>query len=140
MPTVFTKIIQGEIPGSFVWRDDRCVVFLSISPLGPGHALVVPIEELDHWIDAPPKLHAHLFEVARVIGQAQAAVFDCERIGLIVAGYEVPHLHVHVIPTTSIRQFDFARAGSASRDELEANAEKLRAELRSMGRAEATSD
>jgi histidine triad (HIT) family protein len=136
MATIFTKIIEGEIPASFVWRDDRCVVFLSINPLGPGHALVVPVEEIDHWVDAPAELDAHLFEVARVVGQAQMAVFDCERIGLIVAGYEVPHLHVHVIPTSSIRQFDFARAGNADPSELEAAAAKLRAELRSMGRPE----
>jgi diadenosine tetraphosphate (Ap4A) HIT family hydrolase len=136
MPTIFTKIIQGEIPASIVWRDNRCVVFLSINPLGPGHALVVPIEEIDHWVQASPELNAHLFEVARVVGQAQTAVFECERIGLIVAGYEVPHLHVHVIPTSSIRQFDFARAGNAQPAELEAAAAKLRAELRSMGRPE----
>jgi histidine triad (HIT) family protein len=139
MATLFTKIINGEIPASVVWRDDRCVVFLSINPLGPGHALVVPIEEYDHWVDAPPELNAHLTTVAQVIGQAQMAVFDCNRIGVIVAGYEVPHLHVHLIPTTSIRQFNFANAGAATRDELEAEAEKLRAQLRSMGRAEVAS-
>jgi histidine triad (HIT) family protein len=136
MATIFTKIISGEIPGTFVWRDDRCVAFLSINPLGPGHALVVPIEEIDHWVDAPPALNAHLFEVAQMIGQAQMAAFAAERIGLIVAGYEVPHLHVHVIPTSSMRQFNFANAGVATRDELAANAEKLRAQLRTMGRTE----
>jgi diadenosine tetraphosphate (Ap4A) HIT family hydrolase len=136
MTTIFTRIINGEIPGTFVWRDDQCVVFLSINPLGPGHSLVVPIEEYDHWVDAPPALNAHLFAVAQVIGQAQMAVFDCERVGVIVAGYEVPHLHVHVIPTSSMRQFNFANAGDANQPDLEANAEKLRAQLRSMGRPE----
>jgi histidine triad (HIT) family protein len=136
MATIFTKIINGDIPGTFVWRDNQCVTFLSINPLGPGHALVVPIKEYDHWIDAPPELNTHLVSVAQVIGQAQLAAFDCDRIGLIIAGYEVPHLHVHVVPTNSIRQFNFANAGAATHDELEANAEKLRAELRSMGRTE----
>ena len=73
MTTLFTRIIAGEIPGTFVWRDDRCVVFMSINPLAPGHALVVPIEEVDHWVDADPDLVAHLFEVTRVIGVAQDA-------------------------------------------------------------------
>ena len=69
MTTLFTTIIDGEIPGTFVWRDETCVVFLSINPLAPGHALVVPIEEIDHWIDAPAELNAHLFAVAQVIGR-----------------------------------------------------------------------
>ena len=72
MPTIFTRIIDGEIPGTFVWRDERCVVFLSINPLAHGHALVVPIEEVDHWVDVDPALVAHVFEVARIIGVAQS--------------------------------------------------------------------
>ena len=63
MTTIFTRIIAGEIPGTFVWRDDRCVAFLSINPMAHGHTLVVPIEEVDHWIDASPELTAHLFSV-----------------------------------------------------------------------------
>ena len=63
MTTIFTRIIDGEIPGTFVWRDDRCVAFMSINPMAHGHALVVPIEEVDHWVDADPELVAHLFEV-----------------------------------------------------------------------------
>ncbi len=136
MATLFTRIINGEIPGTFVWRDHRCVAFLSINPLGPGHTLVVPIEEVDHWIEAPPELNAHLFGVAQVIGQAQKAAFDCDRVGVIVAGYEVPHLHVHVIPTTSIRQFNFALAGAATASDLASTAEPLRLALRALGRSE----
>ena len=56
MSTVFTKIIDGEFPGTFVWRDEHCVAFMSINPMAPGHVLVVPIEEIDHWIDASPEL------------------------------------------------------------------------------------
>jgi len=134
--TIFTRIIEGEIPGTFVWRDDRCVVFLSINPISPGHALVVPLEEIDHWIDAAPDLNAHLFRVAQIIGQAQQATFDCDRIGVIIAGYEIPHLHLHVIPTTSIREFDFAMAGDATQEELTIAAGLLRDELRARGYAE----
>jgi len=134
--TLFTRIIDGEIPGTFVWRDDQCVVFLSINPISPGHALVVPIEEIDHWLDASPELNAHLFRVAQIIGQAQHAALDCDRVGLIVAGYEVPHLHVHVIPTTSIREFNFALAGNATQEELTIAADLLRTELRARGHAE----
>ena len=137
MPTIFTRIIDGEIPGTFVWRDDRCVVFLSINPLARGHALVVPVAELDHWVDGDPALVAHLFEVARVIGVAQQAAFSPARVGLIVAGYEVPHMHVHVIPTDSMAQLSFANAAaSVDRDDLDAAAEAIRDQLRSLGRAE----
>jgi diadenosine tetraphosphate (Ap4A) HIT family hydrolase len=134
MTTVFTKIIQGEFPGTFVWRDETCVGFLSINPMAPGHVLVVPIEEVDHWIDAPAELVAHLFSVAHTIGTAQQTAFGCERVGLIVAGYEVPHTHVHVIPTSSMSELSFANAArSVSRDDLESWAEAIRVQLRSAG-------
>jgi histidine triad (HIT) family protein len=137
MPTIFTRIIEGEIPGTFVWRDDQCVVFMSINPIARGHALVVPIDEVDHWIDCRPELSAHLFTVAHVIGRAQHAAFACERIGVIVAGFEVPHTHVHVIPTHDMGDLSFANAATAiDPAELEAAAEAIREQLGAMGRPE----
>ena len=130
MTTIFSRIIAGEIPGTFVHRDDRCVAFMSINPLARGHVLVVPIEEVDHWIDAPSELVAHLFAVSHRIGRAQKQAFDCERIGLIIAGYEVPHAHVHVIPTDHMGQLSFANAASSvDPAELEAAAAAIIAEL-----------
>ena len=85
MATIFTHIINGDIPGTFVHRDERCVAFLSINPLAFGHTLVVPIDEVDHWVDLPADLAAHLFEVAYRIGSAQKAAFACERVGVIIA-------------------------------------------------------
>ncbi|MEX2627669.1 MAG: HIT family protein [Ilumatobacteraceae bacterium] len=137
MSTIFTRIIAGEIPGTFVWRDDQCVAFMSINPIAHGHVLVVPIAEIDHWLDAPADLVAHLFDVTRVIGVAQQAAFACERVGVIIAGYEVPHTHVHVIPTSSMADVSFANAAaSVERDELESAADAIRRELRAMGRSE----
>ena len=130
MSTVFTRIIRGDIPGTFVHRDDLCVVFMSINPMATGHALVVPIEELDHWIDGSPELLAHLFEVSRRVGRAQEAAFRCDRVGLIIAGYEVPHAHVHLIPTSNMGQLSFANAAaSADPLELEEAAAAIRANL-----------
>lgn len=130
MPTIFTRIIEGSIPGTFVWRDDLCVAFMSINPLAPGHVLVVPIEEVDHWIDCSPSLSAHLFDVARTIGRAQQAAFDCERIGLIIAGFEVPHAHLHLIPTQDMGDMSFANAAaSVSRDDLDTWANAIRTNL-----------
>ena len=130
MTTIFSRIIAGEIPGAFVYRDDRCVAFMSINPLARGHVLVVPIEEIDHWIDASPDLVAHLFGVTHRIGRAQKQAFDCERVGVIIAGYEVPHAHIHVIPTDHMGQLAFENAASSvDPGELEAAAAAIRAEL-----------
>ena len=133
-PTVFTRIIAGEFPATFVWRDERAVAFMSINPLAAGHALVVPIEEIDHWVDVDPDLMAHLFDVTRWIGAAQDRAFDCDRVGLIIAGYEVPHTHIHVVPTTSMSELNCANAAAGvDRDELDAAAERIRVELRAAG-------
>ena len=130
MTTIFSRIIRGEIPGTFVHRDDRCVAFLSINPLAHGHTLVVPIEEVDHWVDLPADLSAHLFEVAHRVGRAQQAAFQCERVGLIIAGYEVPHTHIHVIPTDYMAQLDFANAATeVDRTEMDDAAHAIRVAL-----------
>ncbi|CAB4877819.1 unannotated protein [freshwater metagenome] len=127
MTTIFTRIIAGEIPGTFVYRDDLCVVFMSINPMAVGHALVVPIEEVDVWTDCSPDLAAHLFAVSHRIAAAQQAAFDCERVGLIIAGYEVPHAHIHLIPTTNMGQLSFANAAhTVERDVIEGAAQRIR--------------
>lgn len=136
--TIFTRIIDGELPGHFVWRDARCAAFMSINPMADGHTLVVPILEIDHWIDADSELNTHLFNVAQTIGRAQHAVYRCERIGVIVAGYEVPHTHLHVIPTNDIGELSFARAAPhVDQDDLARHASLIRAELTAQGRHEA---
>jgi histidine triad (HIT) family protein len=130
MTTIFTRIIQGDIPGTFVHRDEQCVAFMSVNPMAPGHVLIVPIEEVDHWVDASPDLVAHLFAVTHRIADAQRRAFECERVGVIIAGYEVPHTHIHSIPTTDMGQLSFASAAaSVDRDDLESWAESIRAEL-----------
>ncbi|HEY8527042.1 MAG TPA: HIT family protein [Acidimicrobiales bacterium] len=134
MATLFTKIINGELPGRFVWRDDRAVVFLTIAPMNPGHALVVPIEEVDHWIDLEPDLAAHVMTVAREVGRAQQAAFKPARIGMLIAGLEVPHCHLHVVPIQSESDLSFARADhSPDPAALDDAAERLRAALRDLG-------
>jgi histidine triad (HIT) family protein len=130
MSTVFTMIINGDIPGTFVHRDEHCVVFMSINPMTPGHALVVPIEEIDHWVDASPELSAHLFEVSHRIAKAQERAFGCEKVGLIIAGYEVPHAHIHLVPTNEMSELSFANAAAhVERDDLADWAARIIAEL-----------
>ena len=139
MPTLFTRIIDGEIPGRFVWRDERCVVFLTIAPLATGHVLVVPRAEVDHWIDLDDDTAAHLMVVARKVGVAQMAAFGPARIGVIIAGLEVPHTHVHVIPIETEADLDFRLADSSvPADAMDAAAARLRAALREAGHPEAS--
>ena len=131
MSTIFTRIINGEIPGTFVYRDEQCVAFLSINPLSHGHTLVVPIAEVDHWVDLPAELAAHLFEVSYRIGRAQQMAFQCQRVALIIAGYEVPHAHVHLIPSEHMGHLNFANAASSvDRTELDDAALAIRVALR----------
>lgn len=134
MPSVFTRIIDGEIPGTFVWRDDLCVAFLSINPLRQGHVLVVPRAEVDHWLDCEAELRNHLVEVAQTIGRAIDRVHRPAKVGLMIAGLEVPHMHIHVVPIDTVHDLDFANAAtSVEREELEGEAGALRAELMAMG-------
>ncbi|WP_366180042.1 HIT family protein [Actinomyces timonensis] len=130
MTTLFTKIINGEIPGSFVWADEHCAAFATIEPHTDGHVLIVPFQEIDSYVDAPDELVAHLAVVARRIGAAQTRVFGAARAGVMVAGYGVDHLHVHVLPirTEADLQFSSARKDVAP-EEVEAAMERLRAGL-----------
>jgi histidine triad (HIT) family protein len=134
VPTLFTRIISGELPGHFVWRDERSVAFLSIHPLRPGHALVVSRDEVDHWLDLAPDLAAHLMKVAQAIGIAQQHAFKPTKVGLMIAGLEVPHVHLHVVPITGVHDLDFANQDlHAKPADLERAAATLRAALRSLG-------
>ncbi|MDO5619706.1 HIT family protein [Kocuria sp.] len=130
MSTIFTKIIDGQIPGRFLWKDEHCVVFLSIAPLSQGHALVVPRVEVDHWLDLDSELAAHLMKVSQTIGKAQAAVFQPKRVGQMIQGFEVPHCHIHVWPTNSIEEFDFANVDQNPDDAvMEDSAQRIRQAL-----------
>lgn len=130
MASVFTKILAGGLPGRFVYSDDRCAAFLTIAPITPGHTLVVPREEVDSWTDLDPDLAAHLFVVAQRVGRALHAAFSPARVGLVIAGLEVPHTHLHVLGVDTMADLDFARADAgvdpAALDEA---AERLRAAL-----------
>jgi len=137
MATLFTRIIDGDLPGRFVWRDEHCVAFLTIEPLSPGHTLVVPRAEVDHWLDMPAELAAHVFATAQVVARAVQNAFEPTKVGLMVAGLEVPHTHLHVVPIRELRDLDFARADrNAAPEALDEAAERLRGALRELGAAQ----
>lgn len=141
MPSVFTRIINGELPANFVWSDDVCVAFLSINPLRAGHTLVVPRAEVDHWIDLDHQTVTHVMGVARVIGAAQQQALTPSRVGLMIAGFEVPHTHLHVVPIDAMPHLDFAQADTdPDQDDLDTVAELLRSTLRDRGHGTSVPD
>lgn len=137
MSTVFSKIIAGELPGRFVWKDPDVVAFLTIAPVAPGHTLVVPRAEVDRWTDLEPELLARLNEVAQAVGKAVLSGFGASRAGYLIAGFEVPHTHIHVFPANDMSGFDLSLADpNAPAEESDAAAETLRRSLRDLGYGE----
>ncbi|HJM28774.1 MAG: HIT family protein [Acidimicrobiales bacterium] len=134
MTSIFTSIIKGELPSHSLWRDELCVSFLSINPLTTGHSLIVPHEEKDHWLDLPTETIKHLMHVASLIGKAQMEVFKPLRIGQIIAGFEVPHTHLHVLPVWTMRDLEFSQnPQTADQSDLAETAKILRSVLLSNG-------
>lgn len=132
MPSVFSRIIAGDLPAHFVWTDDQCVAFMSIGPLRPGHVLVVPRVEVDHWIDLDNALLADLMRVARTIARAQQRIYRPAKVGLLIAGLEVQHVHIHVSPIDELHDMDFASVGpNPGHHALATEASRIRAALRS---------
>lgn len=134
MPTIFTRIINRELPGRFVYEDDDVVAFLTIEPMTPGHTLVVPRAEIDQWQDIEPAAFARVMEVSQLIGKAVCKAFDAERAGVIIAGLEVPHLHVHVLPVRELSDFGFTNADRNPSPESLDNAQaRIKAALAEIG-------
>lgn len=134
--TIFEKIIAGEIPGHFVWKDDVCVAFATIEPYMDGHLLVVPREPVAQFTDLDPDIFAHLAKVCQVLGNAQKLAFGCPRVVSLILGFEVPHVHIHLIPAWEESVVDPSNAYAASAAELAAAMEKIREALRQMNRPE----
>lgn len=134
MPSIFTRIIEGKVPGRFVWKDELCFAILTVNPIQPGHVLVIPRQEIDDWLDLPSPLRDHLMATARVLGQAMKEVFRPVKVGLAIIGLEVRHVHLHLIPISAPEHMEFARADkSPDPAALDSVAERLRAALTTMG-------
>lgn len=132
--SIFTRIIDGEIPARFVWTDEVCVAFLDVRPLNRGHVLVVPRTEVDHWLDLDPDVASHLVRVSQIIGSAQREALTPSRVGLMIAGFEVAHVHVHVVPIDSMRHLEFAGADPhPDQADLDVVAALLRSTLEDQG-------
>ena len=134
MASVFTKIIQGELPARFVWRDSHVVAFLSRSPYATGHTLVVPRQEVDHWIDLEPELLQRLIGVSQEVGKAIQRAFRPVKVGMLIGGLEVRHVHMHLSPVNTIHDFDYDRQQwNPDPMELDEASIKIRCALRELG-------
>lgn len=133
MSTVFSKIIAGDIPGRIVYQDDTVAAFLTIEPVAYGHTLVVPVEEIDKWTDIPADLWAHMNEVAQNIGRVIVEKFNAERAGYLIAGFEVPHAHIHVFPANDMSGYSLSTAmrhDETDAEKMDAAAETIREALK----------
>ncbi|AEH10481.1 histidine triad (HIT) protein [Candidatus Protofrankia datiscae] len=130
MASVFTRIIKRELPGRIVHEDDHSAAFLTIAPIRPGHTLVVPRLEVDHWIDLPPDVLRELWSTAALVGRAIDTAFRPRRVAALLAGLEVPHVHVHLIPIDSEADISFEAADhNPDPAALDDAAERIRAAL-----------
>lgn len=129
MSSIFTKIIQGELPGHKVWEDDHAVAILTIEPIQEGHLLLIPRLEIDHWDDLPTELAAHLMSVSQMLAKALKKAFSCRRVSMMIIGLEVPHTHIHLTPINDMADANITNAKRAEGDSLAIAAEKIRAAL-----------
>lgn len=129
MPTIFSQIVAGDIPAERVREDDRFLAFLDIRPIRPGHTLVIPKAEVDHFFDLPDDQLGDLMVFAKPVANAIRSVTGAARVGCAVVGVEVPHAHLHLVPVDGAHDIDFRRAQPADAADLEAMAERIRAAL-----------
>lgn len=125
MASIFTKIINGELPCYKVHEDDKTISFLALDQVNLGHCLVVPKQEVNHWFDVPADIYTQVGLNAQKLAKAIQQATGCPRVGTIVAGFEVPHYHLHLIPAWSIPDLDFKRAQKKSEHEMKQIQEKI---------------
>ena len=129
MASIFSKIVAGDITAERLAEDDRFLAFLDVRPIRPGHSLVIPKQEIDHFFDLPDDLLADLMVFAKPVANAIRTVTGAARVGCVVVGVEVPHAHLHLVPVDGAHDIDFRRATPAEPEELAALGERIRAAL-----------
>jgi len=127
MPSIFTKIINGDIPCHKIGETIDCFAFLDIAPLRKGHTLVIPKKEVDYFYDLDEETIIKVMLFSKKVAKAVEKAFPCNRISVVVAGLEVPHAHVHLIPMNSISDIDFSQPKlTLTHPELAEMAERIR--------------
>lgn len=125
MPGIFSKIVAGQIPCAKVWENDEFLAFLDIMPVAPGHTLVIPKQEIDYLFDIDEPKYLRMMVACRTISAGLKKATGCKRVCVAVLGFEVPHAHVHLIPTDTLEQFPFPPREKATSEALQEMAKKL---------------
>ena len=129
MASIFTQIVEGKLPCHKICENDSFLAFLDINPIKLGHTLVIPKQEIDYIFDLDDTIYQGLMSFAKPIAVAIKVALSCSRVGVVVAGYEVPHAHVHLVPTDSMADFSFANAQRATEVQLAEIADKIHRQL-----------
>lgn len=118
MSSIFTKIISREIPSYKIFEDDLTYAFLDITPVQLGHTLIIPKIEVDHFLDVEEPYYSQVFHNAKIIGKAIHQATGSKRIGTIIAGWDVPHFHYHIIPMNNVHDLDLRNGKKRSEEEM----------------------
>jgi histidine triad (HIT) family protein len=129
LASIFSQIRTGNLPGHVVWQDARAFALMTIRPLQPGHLLVMPVQEIDHWDDLPDELLTHLMQTSRRLAKAIKTAFPCTRVAMAICGLEIAHAHVHLFPIDRIEDFNFGNGQAATAEQLADAAQRIRASL-----------
>ena len=134
VPSIFTRMINGQMAARFVWKDPVCFAIMTISPLRPGHLLVIPRKEVDHWLDLDDATANHLILAARSLGKALMHAYNPTKVGVIIAGLEVRHVHIHLVPIEHVNDLDFSRQNpNTTAIDIDRAAALVRDGLRALG-------
>ncbi|HBX38955.1 MAG TPA: HIT family protein [Marinobacter adhaerens] len=140
MSSLFTRIRQGELPGHLLWNDGTCFAILTIKPIREGHLLVIPHQEVDHWDDMDESLTQHVFTVSRLLSRTMRSLFPCEKVGMMIAGLEVRHAHIHLVPITAISDLNFSLAQERDEAAQRLTAARIRQSMRDAGHQHVPAD
>ncbi len=131
--SVFTKMLNGEIPREIIYQDDTCFVIPTIAPHNPGHCLVITNKQIENWEDLDTKTYVHTMKVAQKVAKAIKAVYNCPKVGIATVGFEVPHVHIHLIPLYKLSDADHSKAKPTVLEEVQPEARKIREAIEAQG-------
>jgi diadenosine tetraphosphate (Ap4A) HIT family hydrolase len=131
--SVFTKMLQGEVPCEVIYQDDICFVIPTIAPHNPGHCLVITKQQIENWEDLDTKTYVHTMKVAQQVAKAIKTVYDCPKVGIATVGFEVPHVHIHLIPLYTASDADHSKAKPTTLEEVKPEAKKIREAIKAQG-------
>jgi diadenosine tetraphosphate (Ap4A) HIT family hydrolase len=131
--SVFTKMLEGDIPAEIIYQDDSCFVVPTIAPHTEGHIMVITTEQIENWEDLSTQTYQDVMQIVKKMGKLTKGIYSCPKVGVSIVGFEVPHVHVHIIPIYEISDMDHTNAKQVEFSQLGPIADKYRAEITAQG-------